>query len=220
MKTGHKVLLGLGALLSVTAMLLGPIAIAMAYRPTRGADQPNAPDWMEAWGALYGLVAASLAAIAAAAVYMQGKQAARVAEDRWRAERDEADLVGPRAVLAERVGPSMTGNRLDEVFVRVRNYSTQPIRRVSSLTIFNPDEHGFGAQHPVIGPNEEALLVFRGRPAKPSILSSGPHGAWDFDDESKLWTVELRFLDASGQAWKRVNNNEPTKVKSPFPGGD
>lgn len=103
-----KILVRVAIGFGVAAAFAGLIGWVLSYRPASGAEAPNVTDWMQGWGSLFGLVAATGAALAAGAVYWQGveavaraearrledraeaAEAAQLAEDRWRAERSEA----------------------------------------------------------------------------------------------------------------------------------
>ncbi|MET0418567.1 MAG: hypothetical protein ABW022_21345 [Actinoplanes sp.] len=98
---------------------------ALRYQSSLASEKPSAADWLQGWGTIFGLIATSLAAAAAVAVYIESRKAARlaeerrledraeaaeaakIAEERWRQERDDAAAVAAanesrgRAELAE-----------------------------------------------------------------------------------------------------------------------
>jgi hypothetical protein len=252
----------------------------LTYQPAAGADSPNVTDWMQGWGNVFGLFAGAAAAVAAGAVYLQGKDAAETAKDRWlherkeaaeaarqaedrwlkerteaaeaarqaedrwneeraaaeerwheelaeirrtaaateadledrRLERREAELKVPRGVFVQRVGPGMQGaNLLGAVAAWVLNSNTEPIVQVSCLIKFKPDDLAFGASVPAIMGGATGELAWRSRD-RPEPISLREAQVWDFDTPSELWSVTIHFTDGAGRTWRRVDNQEPTRI--------
>jgi hypothetical protein len=86
--TWRRISYGLTALAALL-LSVATLRLVLTYRAA-GADTPNVTDWMQGWGSLLAVLFSALAVFAAGAVYLQGKAAARVAEERWRQERAEA----------------------------------------------------------------------------------------------------------------------------------
>jgi hypothetical protein len=108
LKISFKMLIRLTITFGVLGVLLGLLSWVTSHKPAKTAEPPKVTDWMQGWGSLLGLLTAAAAALAAAAVYWQGveaaaraeerrledraeaAEAARLAEERWHAERKDA----------------------------------------------------------------------------------------------------------------------------------
>ncbi|MBB2940660.1 hypothetical protein FB565_000364 [Actinoplanes lutulentus] len=109
MKPKYPVLLIIAVIAGAAGVILGIIAISLAYQPSGPAESPSVTDWMQGIGNIAGVVVGIGAALAAGAVYWQGQQAlaaaeeqrladnhaaaeaARVAKERWEADREAAE---------------------------------------------------------------------------------------------------------------------------------
>lgn len=259
-----KVMVVGSVLLFALAVCLGVVTWALHYQSRSGTEKPNAADWMQGWGTIFGLVVTIIGAAVAGLVYRESLRATRISEERrredraeaeaaarlaaqrWNVERDqaarqlqaiqhqvaserrryeearrEAELVAPRAVLVTRIGPAMRGHgELRQVAVTVQNYSAQPVRGVSCAVRIKLTGYLLGTGVPVLGPGQRLTPAWNARDDQPVTVPADEAPVWDLDTDSIFWSVTLRFIDATGQAWERVDNGEPVKVSTNFPPAD
>jgi hypothetical protein len=127
----------------------------------------------------------------------------------------EAELAGPRAVLVTRVTPSMASfGVMQKVGVYVFNYGPQPIRRVRCLARVMTTGAEARINGSIIAPDRAESFVWSAGDGLGLLINMEIAPTWALEDESDIWLVKLRFLDAAGQAWERLNNGEPVKVST------
>ena len=78
-----------GGLLAL-AISFGITWRALRYQAYSGTEKPNAADWLQGWGTIFGLVVTTIGAVVAGLVYYEAVKAARVAEQRRLEDREEA----------------------------------------------------------------------------------------------------------------------------------
>lgn len=81
--------LAAGGLLAL-ATSFGIASWALRYQAHSGSEEPNAADWLQGWGTIFGLVVTTIGAVVAGLVYYESVTAARVAEQRRLEDREEA----------------------------------------------------------------------------------------------------------------------------------
>lgn len=117
------------------ALALGTLAICFAitswalyYQRTAGTENPSAADWLQGWGTIFGLIATSIAAVAAAAVYIESRRAAELAERRRLEDRIEADRAIHQAEsrrLEDRAEAEQTAKATDRRWQEQMAYTRQ-----------------------------------------------------------------------------------------------
>lgn len=70
---------------------------ALNWQARSGTEEPNAADWLQGWGTIFGLVVTTIGAVVAGLVYYESVKAARVAEKRRLEDREEAQQAADTA---------------------------------------------------------------------------------------------------------------------------
>ncbi len=197
------------AVLVLMLCLGAPVGLSLfMHEPGATTDRPKFTDWLQAWGSVGGIGAGLLAAGAAGWLLLVEIRNARTTEYRYQAERAEAALAAPRAVLVTRVhsgvvdepvGPDFDVERLT---VAVSNFGPHPVRRII-VTVRLDDRR---ATFPVIG------TVAPNATEQTQITHS--EGAEVGD---QVGEIVIRFLDLVGQEWERVDGGEPQHPVVPLP---
>ncbi|WP_431907169.1 hypothetical protein [Micromonospora carbonacea] len=118
-------------------------AISASYRAPAGEEQPKVTDWMQAWGAVFGVVAGLAAAVAAAALLMHERAAAKEA----------------RRQLAEEREVNLQKERKASIEVRSEQYRKVNRDRVSQEQRYVVKNHGPAEAHSV-----EVTFFHEGKP--------------------------------------------------------
>lgn len=189
-------------------------AISVVYRAPTGEEQPKVTDWMQGWGSIAGVVAGLAAAGAAAWLLMHERQEAQRARAELAAERADAELVGPRLVVAtDPVLYMYDETSAHEVAVTVRNFGPMPILRVFVVvSLFPGAEEMRPPPANVIPPLSGERRFVAGFEDDPIKL---PHSDQVLISQSAK--VVLYFTDAAGQGWRKTKNGQPEKVRFAVP---
>jgi len=205
----------LSSIATAVALVAIMVARSATYRAPAAPEQPKVTDWMQAWGTIAGAVTGLLAALAASALLWHEMRQARVAREQLAAEREEAALNVPRAVVVSSASFGTYGRddedkRGNQVVARVVNYGSGPIRNLA--VIVTVPETGLQLILPgrdLLGPNEEASFnqSYTAGWALPRSWVPGLGKA----------PVTACFIDHTNQAWERSSDGSVTRTTVPYP---
>ncbi len=226
----------------LVAIALGLSALSGVYEAPPGTEPPKVTDWMQGWGSVIGVLSALVAAVLTAGLLIHEMGEARraraqAAEERQEAAKDRAELVAQRdeerkslarfimtgkpqvAIVDKEIGVGQV--LLVYIAVSVHNTGAIPARDVileiktadtllplarGSFELFLPDSPPVPSQ----GGFTRALPANNVRRVSTDFADPRPASAQVLHRESLL--IELRFTDANGRRWRRVNNGDPELI--------
>ncbi|MEV1331506.1 hypothetical protein AB0J20_18235 [Micromonospora costi] len=199
------------ALLTIGSMWF----ISANYRTPAGAEKPNAADWMQAWGSVFGVLAGLAAAGAAAFLLLHEMQRADKAERQLTEERAEAALNAPRAVAVSRALLGVRGEHrefIHHVVLNVHNYGAHPIRNVIPVVPVPEDPERQMILPPIslLGPGEKHRF-------ERDYHGSGMPVLARWVDGERPVPSAVCFIDHTNQAWERTSEGEVRRTTVPYP---
>ncbi|MEU1249647.1 hypothetical protein [Micromonospora arida] len=182
-------------------------------RSSQREEQPKVTDWMQAWGSVAAVFAGVAAAVAAGWLLLHERQEAQRARAELAAERAEAELTTPRAIVI--TDPMVIIDREYAEFKRMNfkviNYGPAAIRRVVAMAVLPPGKPEIyfevtdfiapaGGEHVF-----EQSYRYPLRLSEPDLVTSS------------TVQIALFFIDSSGQAWRKPKDGQPEKWFREFP---
>lgn len=210
-------LLAICAMCLVTYLSVIAVRLSLTYVPPPGTEPPKITDWMQAWGSLAGVLAGSVAAVAASWLLVHERQQSREA-------RVEAEQVGARAVhyssLFGTMWRSPSGGPRLSIQFKVTNYGPQPARRVMAVARCPRARNTwliFVAE--ILEPHDscEGSGLFE---LPDVLLPPTPLTSMGIDNYLSDISLTLRFFDFNGREWERTDNGDPVRARKPLPQGE
>jgi hypothetical protein len=169
-------------------------------------DVPKITDWMQGWGTVAGAIASAGALIGTIVLLWHEIRVRR--EEKADSAQAQARLVVGTFVGGMRSSTDPDTGHLVGPLVgfrwRVSNYSGAPVFDVSGRVTYASNGLTYGSGGPI-----EVL-------DKPEVRESKVDPPVDWPDDSDLGdaSLEIRFTDAKGLVWRRVDRRPPTRVLS------
>ncbi|MER5335150.1 hypothetical protein [Micromonospora sp. NPDC002717] len=235
------ILAGCG-IFGIGAITLGLSTLSVAYEAPPGAERPKVTDWMQGWGSVIGVISAIIAAALTALLLIHEMGEARraraeAAEERKSAAEDRAELAAQRdderktlarfimtgkpqvTVVDKKIGKGQV--LLAYLSVSVHNTGTVPARDVVAEIKISDDplllaKETFELFLPDPPPVPSESGIMRGFPTdrvrRVSTAFDTPRVVSAQALRREALIFELRFTDANGRRWRRVNNGDPVSV--------